>query len=75
MRDVGRMTSIGIAVGLPVSYMLARLVESQFFGIYAHDPWVLGGASLLIVIVAVVAGLVPAIRAMKVEPVRALRYE
>jgi predicted permease len=75
MGDVGRLIAIGAAVGLPAAYWLGRLAESQFYGVRAHDAWALAGGVLLIAVVGVAAGLVPAIRAMRTEPVRALRYE
>jgi len=75
LREVCWMLAAGIAVGLPASYALARLVESQLFGIRAHDPGVLIGGTLLISGVAIAAGLIPGARAMRVEPVRALRHE
>jgi len=75
MREVGWLIGAGVAVGLPASYMLARLAESQFYGIGAHDPWALAGAALAIVIVGLFAGLAPALRAMRIQPVLALRYE
>ena len=75
MRETGWLIAIGVAVGLPASMALAHLAESEFYGIGAHDPWAIGGATLLIVVVGLLAGLAPAIRAMRIEPVRALRYE
>lgn len=75
LREIGTLIGFGIAIGLPVSYMLARFVESQLFGIRAHDPLVLLGAVLFIGGAAILAGLVPAIRAMRIEPLHALRYE
>jgi len=75
IREVGWLTAIGVAAGLPASYALARLVESQLYGINAHDVWVLTGATVLIAMVALLAGLAPAVRAMRIEPVQALRYE
>ncbi|HEX6546479.1 MAG TPA: FtsX-like permease family protein, partial [Bryobacteraceae bacterium] len=74
-REIGTLIGLGIAIGLPVSYMLARFVESQLFGIRAHDPLVLFGAVLFIAGAAALAGLIPAIRAMHIEPLHALRYE
>jgi ABC-type antimicrobial peptide transport system permease subunit len=73
--EIGTLIGLGIAIGLPVSYMLARFVESQLFGIRAHDPLVLFGAVLFIAGAAALAGLIPAIRAMHIEPLHALRYE
>ena len=75
MREVGWLIAIGVAVGVPASYLLARFAESQFYGVQAHDPWALAGATLLIAIVGLVAGLAPAVRAMRIEPLDALRYE
>lgn len=75
LREVGWMLAAGLAVGLPAGYALARLVESQLFGIHARDPWVLIGASVLMSVVAAAAGLIPGTRAMRIEPVRALKHE
>jgi ABC-type antimicrobial peptide transport system permease subunit len=75
MREVGWLIAIGVAVGLPASYLLARLAESQFYGVHAHDPWSLAGATLLIAMVGLAAGLAPAVRAMRIAPLEALRYE
>jgi predicted permease len=75
MREVGWLIAIGVAVGVPASYLLARLAESQFYGVHAHDPWALAGATLLIAIVGLAAGLAPAVRAMRIEPLDALHYE
>jgi predicted permease len=75
MREMAWLILIGVAVALPASYALARLVESQLYGIRAHDPLVLVGGTLLLVLAAAVAGLGPALRAMRIEPILALRYE
>jgi putative ABC transport system permease protein len=75
MREIGLLVAAGILLGLPLSYGLARVVESQFFGIKASDPVVLLLATALMVAVAFLSGWLPAFRAMRIEPVRALRYE
>lgn len=75
MREVGWLVAIGACVGLPLSYVLARYVESQLLGIHAHDPWVLMGATVIIALVALLVGVIPAVRAMWIEPIRALKYE
>ena len=57
MRETGWLIAIGVAVGLPASLALARLAESEFYGIRAHDPWAIGAATLLIAVVGLLAGL------------------
>jgi len=75
MREVGWLIAIGVGVGVPASYLLARLAESQFYGVQAHDPWALAGATFLIAMIGLAAGLAPAVRAMRIAPLDALRYE
>jgi putative ABC transport system permease protein len=65
----------GLAVGLPVTWALTRVIESQLYGIRAYDPLSLLIASLGVTTVALVAAFVPAHRALRIDPVRALRYE
>lgn len=73
--EVGVLALVGIAIALPVAWLLARLVEAQLYGVGAHDPLVFAASTLLVTAVAFLAGLIPALRAMRIEPVRALRYE
>ncbi len=75
VREILVLAAVGAAIGLPASYALARLAESQLFGVRAHDAIVLAGSTLLIAAVAVGAGIAPAVRAMRIEPVQALRHE
>ena len=75
LREVGWLVTLGMALGLPSSYLLARLAESQLFGVRAHDPVALAAATVLIAVVGLAAGLAPALRAMRIEPVSVLRYE
>jgi ABC-type antimicrobial peptide transport system permease subunit len=75
LREVGTLGAWGLALGLPLAVGLARLLASQLFGLPPHDPLTLASATLLLAAVTVLAGLVPARRAMRVDPMRALRYE
>jgi len=75
MREVAAIVAAGVAIGLPISYWLARLAESQLYGVRARDPWTLAAATVIIALVGLFAGLAPALRAMRIEPLRALRYE
>lgn len=65
----------GLALGLPATWMLTRIIESQLYGIKAHDPFTLLMACAGVAGVALLATLIPARRAMRIDPVRALRYE
>jgi len=75
LREVGTLGAWGLGLGLPVALGLGRLVRAQLFGLPAHDPLTIVSATLLLSGVTVLAGLVPARRAMRVDPILALRYE
>lgn len=75
LRQVARMAVVGAAIGLVAALALGRLASSQLFELEGHDPTVLGGAVVLLALVALGSGLIPARRASRVEPMRALRYE
>jgi predicted permease len=75
MREVFTLIAIGVAVGVPAALVLTRVVKSQLYGLEAHDPWTLGLATGLLAVVACAAGYVPALRASRVDPMKALRYE
>jgi predicted lysophospholipase L1 biosynthesis ABC-type transport system permease subunit len=65
----------GIAAGTAASLALMPLIAGQLYGVGAADPATLAGVPVLLALVAVLACLVPALRAMRVDPVTALRYE
>jgi len=75
MRDVFLLTGIGIAIGLPAAWGLTRMVQSQLYGIRPNDAMTIAAATLGIGLVALLAGYVPALRATRVDPMRALRWE
>jgi predicted permease len=74
-REVLGLVAIGMIAGAVVALALARFVETLMFGLAPHDPLSLGMAAALLVIVAVIAGYLPARRASRVDPVVALRAE
>jgi predicted permease len=75
LRQVGWMTLVGGAVGLAGGVGLGRLAQSLLFGLEGYDPAVFAGAAAILTLVALGAGFLPARRASKVDPMRALRYE
>jgi ABC-type antimicrobial peptide transport system permease subunit len=73
--QVGRMTIIGGIVGLSAAWGLSRLAQSLLYNMTGSDPIVLVGSVAALSLVALAAGFVPALKASRVEPMRALRYE
>ena len=74
-RECLTLVAIGLAIGVPVALAATRVIASQLFGIRATDPLTFGGVAILLLIVALAACYIPAQRAMRVDPMVALRYE
>jgi predicted permease len=75
MKEVLLLLGIGLAIGVPAAMALGRFVSAQLYGVQANDPWVAAIAVLLLTAIATFAGLVPARRASRIDPILALRYE
>jgi ABC-type antimicrobial peptide transport system permease subunit len=75
LRQVGIMTLIGGVVGMGAAIAFGRGARSLLFGLEGHDPVVMIMSALVLALVALAAGYVPARRASRVDPMQALRYE
>jgi len=75
MREVVTLLVIGLVVGLPAAFWLGRYVASQLYGVQSYDPAIAGSTALLLAAAAVLAGLIPANRASRIDPILALRHE
>jgi predicted permease len=75
LREILILVSIGVVIGVPVTLAGDRLVSNMLFGLSPTDPLTLVGATVLLLIVAAIAGYLPARRASLIDPMVALRYE
>jgi predicted permease len=75
VKEVGSMVLIGVGVGVPLAYGLARFSESLLYGVHASDPAVYALGLGLIGLIALAACFLPARRATRVDPLVALRYQ
>ncbi len=70
-----RPVVLGLAAGLAVSLVVGRVLEALLFGITPRDPWTFAAVPVVLLLAALLAALVPARRATRVDPVEALRAE
>jgi predicted permease len=75
MREVLLLLAIGLAFGIPAAMGLGRYVAAQLYGIQAHDPAIAGSTVALLTMVSAAAGLIPAQRASRIDPILALRHD
>ncbi|TMH63792.1 MAG: FtsX-like permease family protein, partial [Betaproteobacteria bacterium] len=66
---------IGLGIGIGLAFAVGRLIASQLYQVSAYDPVLLGGATILLAATALIACLLPARRATRVDPILALRTE
>jgi predicted permease len=75
LHHAGVLVAIGVAAGLLAALGLTRLMSAMLFGVAPADPVTFGAVALVLAIVALVASLVPVLRATRVDPLEALRWE
>jgi ABC-type antimicrobial peptide transport system permease subunit len=75
MKEVLFLLVIGLGVGVPAAMALGRYVSSQLYGIQSADPWIATSTILVLALVAAAAGMIPATRASRIDPILALRFE
>jgi ABC-type antimicrobial peptide transport system permease subunit len=75
LREALVLAAVGIAAGAPVSWVLARLVRAQLFGIQPADPATMAASVIGIAAVIAISGYLPARRATGIDPMRALHWE
>jgi ABC-type antimicrobial peptide transport system permease subunit len=75
IRETLTLALIGVAVGVPCGIASSKLIAGMLYGVSPHDPLTLFAVSLVLLGIAAIAGLVPARRAMRLDPMLALRCE
>ncbi len=75
LRDGILLVVLGAVIGIPVAFGVTRFVSSFLYGLTARDPVTMALATALLALVTIIASLLPARRASKVDPMVALRYE
>jgi predicted permease len=75
LREVLTLVGTGAALAVPVSWGFARYVQSQLYGVAPGDPIVAGGLLLSLTLIAAIAAVVPARRALQLDAIAALRHE
>jgi predicted permease len=75
MREVLLLLGIGLAVGIPAAIAAGRYISAQLYGIQPNDPSIAVSTTVLLAVVSAAAGLIPAHRASRIDPILALRHE
>jgi putative ABC transport system permease protein len=75
VRQAVGLAALGVALGVLGAAALAPLLANQLFGVGTADPITFAAMAVLLVTVAAAAAFLPARRAMRIDPVQAIRYE
>jgi predicted permease len=75
LRHVGVLTAVGAVIGVGAAFAIGRAAKSLLFGMQGHDPVVFVLSIVLLTLIAFLAGYVPALRASRISPMSALRFD
>ncbi|HVT40637.1 MAG TPA: ABC transporter permease [Gemmatimonadaceae bacterium] len=75
LRNSFAMVMLGVAIGAPLTFLGGRAIAALLYGVGAHDPLLLAGAALLLTVTAGLASAIPAMRAARIDPLKALRAD
>ncbi len=75
LSDTIGLAAMGIALGIPIVLLAKKYIESELFGLHAEDPLAIAGATFVLTCVALTAGIWPAFRASRLDPMVSLRQE
>ena len=75
MKEVLLLLAIGLAIGIPSAIAAGRYISAQLYGIQPNDPMIAVSTTVLLAVVSTAAGLIPAHRASRIDPILALRHE
>ena len=75
LRHSVKMAVLGVVIGIAASLALTRLMDKMLYGVSASDPVTFVAVAAILLFVALAASYIPARRAMRVDPIVALRYE
>jgi ABC-type antimicrobial peptide transport system permease subunit len=75
LRDVTIILAIGSIVGIGMSFGAGKLIASLMYNVQPNDPQILIVAAIILAASGAIAGFIPALRASKLDPANALRYE
>ncbi len=73
--DGALLSGAGIGIGMVAGMVLTRFLSSLLYEVTPTDPWIIGGVALMVAAIALIAAYLPCYRAMKIQPMTALRHE
>ena len=75
IKEGAKFSSVGVVLGLVGAFVVTRLLASQLYGVSATDPITYAVVAIVMTVVTLLACYIPARRAMRIDPLVALRYE